>query len=202
MSGFDENRVEAMKYVDTEWVMAVDADERVTPELASRIRALIDSNKFDVIAFPVLTWVWGRFLTSLSHFDKKYAFRVNNGKFLPTMHNLYSFNPDSRKVNIESACLLHYSHPSLHHTVNKTNRFTDFISREYHENGKKFKKINLLTTMFRTLAYYLVKTRTYRDGVQGIFFAVNSAYTDMLALMKLYEIEKGTLEMYEKKILE
>ncbi len=198
--GFGEFRIKAMEHVETEWVIPVDADERISPELAKKIGEIILDDRFDIIYFSIAPYAWGRYLLSLSKIEKKFAFRISKGKFLPNTHNLFEPMTGARTISLDNETMYHYSHPTLRYSVEKTNRFTDFIANELNLSGSEASTAMLLKTLIKSLLYYFIRVRVYKDGIQGVFFGLNSAYAETLAVMKLYEIQNKTVDDYERKI--
>jgi (heptosyl)LPS beta-1,4-glucosyltransferase len=195
---FDELRILALKYINTEWILPIDADERISPELAFKISELIKTDKYDVIRFPVLTWAWGKFLITLSKFDKKMAFKKEIGTFLPYIHNTIYINPNAKIIDIKDSYLIHYSHLTLHQTLEKTNQFTDEIAKGYFLKNIHYSNKLLFVNVLKTIFYYFFKVKIYKDGIQGIIFGVNSIYAEFLSIMKLYELDNKTYQKYIK----
>jgi glycosyltransferase involved in cell wall biosynthesis len=59
-TGFGPHKNYALSLAQGDWVLSVDADERVTPELAQAIEAAIDENKADGFEMPRLSTFCGR----------------------------------------------------------------------------------------------------------------------------------------------
>lgn len=61
--GFGPQRQLAQSYVQSDYVLWLDADERVTPELKQSILQAVAANKPDTLyQFARLSWVFGRFI--------------------------------------------------------------------------------------------------------------------------------------------
>lgn len=61
--GFGRQRRLAQSHVQSDWVLWLDADERLTPELKAAIAAVMANPASDTIySIPRLSWVFGRFI--------------------------------------------------------------------------------------------------------------------------------------------
>ena len=61
--GFGKQRQIAQSHVQSDWVLWVDADERLTPELRTSIEAVLAKPKANTVySIPRLSWVFGRFI--------------------------------------------------------------------------------------------------------------------------------------------
>ncbi|MGC8622251.1 MAG: glycosyltransferase family 2 protein [Caldisphaera sp.] len=195
--GFDELRVQALKYIKTEWIFIIDTDERVPSGLALKIKEIIKTDKYDVIKIPVLSWTWGKFLTSLSKFDRRVVFKNNVGTFLPHLHNIVYIKPNEKAIEIKDSYIIHYSHLTLHQTLEKTNEYTDIAAKEYYLKNIHYSHKLLLSSLLKTFYYYFFKVGIFKDGIQGIIFGINSLYADLITFMKLYELDNNTYQKYE-----
>ena len=61
--GYGVQRQRAQGHATGDWVLMIDADERVTPELQHSIRQVVDGNdQSRAYAMAILPWCFGRFL--------------------------------------------------------------------------------------------------------------------------------------------
>ena len=60
--GFGIQKNRALAFANCEWVLSIDADERITPELQTEINAVLDEPQFDVYSFPRLSSYCGQYM--------------------------------------------------------------------------------------------------------------------------------------------
>lgn len=121
--GFGKQRQLAQSYVKSDWILWVDADERVTPELRSSIKKVL-ANPADttVYAIPRLSWVFGRYIRHCGWYPDRVL------RLYPTQLTGYNDALVHEKVitggNIKtqnlSGDLLHFTYKDLEHYLVKS----------------------------------------------------------------------------------
>ncbi len=171
--GFGLQRQFAVSQAIYDWVVCIDADERLTPELSEAIRRAVTESQaagekgHHVFSFPRKTWFLGRFLkhggaypdlqTRLFH--RKYA-RWNSA---PVEEKLEcSETPVTLK-----APMLHYPSKNLSEYLNKQIQFA-YIQAAYLQKQKKGHSSArmFLSPFLRFLKCYVLKAG-FLDGMQG-----------------------------------
>ena len=61
---FSDLRNKALNYVKTDWLLYLDADERITPDLATEIAQLIDTRAYSAGSFTRQNYFYGRQITA------------------------------------------------------------------------------------------------------------------------------------------
>lgn len=185
--GHIEQKNLAIDKASNQWILSIDADERVTPELAGEIKRVLEGPSVDAYAVPRLVFYLGRWIAHSWYPDYKVRlFRRDKGKW-------GGINPHDKvvvdgKVERLKGDLLHYSYKDIAHHVNTMNSFTTISAREYSKLGKKAGPLDLIfkpAGMF--LKKYLLK-QGFRDGMPGFIIAVSSAYYVFLKYAKLWEM--------------
>lgn len=182
------------------WILSIDADERVTPELAGEIKRVLEGPSVDAYAVPRLVFYLGRWIDHSWYPDYKVRlFRRDKGRW-------GGINPHDKvvvdgKVERLKGDLLHYSYKDIAHHVNTMNSFTTISAREYSKLGKE---AGLLDLIFKPAGMFLKKyllKQGFRDGMPGFIIAVSSAYYVFLKYAKLWElanINRGDAETQRK----
>jgi glycosyltransferase involved in cell wall biosynthesis len=112
-----------IEHVGTDYVLVVDADEIMSPELAADIADAIDQG-VDGAWVPNIDYFAGRWLT---HYPQTHLrlFRRGSGHFEHEIHQRYEFDRDDPTVIQLTGPLVHPSHLDVSGFVNKLNRYTD-----------------------------------------------------------------------------
>lgn len=165
--GFARQKQYAMDQCTCEWVVNVDADEHVTPELAQDIQDTVNANTADGLYFVISDVFMGHacrrwkisgrlhcFKKSLAHYDL--TNQVHEGVIF-----------EGTKVEKTKAAVLHYGIPDITTAVDKQNHYSNLKAKEKFEKGKKASILKLLTIFpFTFLAQYFGK-QNFRDGWAG-----------------------------------
>jgi glycosyltransferase involved in cell wall biosynthesis len=152
------------------WVLIVDADERVTPELAEEIRAVLADPPNDVDAYYV------RFKTYfMGHLLRFSSWNNPTLRLLRRGHCRYSARRVHERVNVDPARtrglkshLLHYSFWSYDEFFEKYTRYSKLSAEELRDRGKRAGTYDLLVRPFlRFFQLYILKGG-FLDGAAGI----------------------------------
>lgn len=186
--GFSATKQWGLMQAKGDWVLWLDADERVTPELSWAIKQEIDKGaNFSALAFPRQAFFLGRwirhcgwypgyvtrlFRSGQAHFDDKL---VHEGLVV-----------DGPVKRLDQP-ILHYTDPDLDRYLVKFNRYTELAARQMHDAERRFRLTDLL---FRPPAFflkmYLIKAG-FLDGYQGFVLSVLSACYVTVKYLKLWE---------------
>jgi glycosyltransferase involved in cell wall biosynthesis len=187
--GFREQKNLALGYATQPWVLALDADEVVSPELRREIQSFLGGrhHHFSGARFPRLTWFLGRW--------------IRHGDWYPD-HVLRLFSrdagswggsPEHTAVELRGAVatlrgdLLHFSNPTLAGYIHKIPYYADlYLQRQLAEGARWNAAVVILRAGWRFLRGYVLK-RGFLDGYPGFFLAVSSAYATLVRHSRLYE---------------
>ncbi|MEI7514573.1 MAG: glycosyltransferase family 2 protein [Betaproteobacteria bacterium] len=169
--GFGPQKGRALALATLPWVLSLDADERVTPELALQIGRAIARNADAAYALPRLTQFCGQWIRHCG-WTPDYVLRL-----FPREKACFSADLVHEQVLVKqarteklTAPLLHFSYPTPSHYWRKLEQYSQAWAMQRHEKGQR-------TTMARAFASGMVAfLRSYffrlgfLDGAMG--FAV------------------------------
>lgn len=190
--GYSDQKNFAAWQASFDWVFSLDADERVSGELADELQKLKQATEPSVAAFemPRLTFYLGRWIKH-SGWYPDHKVRLYNRKRASFEGE---FVHESVKVNgrIErlSGDILHYTvrNASDHHQ--RIDRYTTLAARELYEKGKRATALSMLISPIGAfLRSYIIK-RGFLDGAQGVAIARFAAHYVFLKNLKLWEMNK------------
>jgi len=175
---------------NNDFLLDLDADEIVTPQLAEEIRALFAHGspprsiyQLKLITAPPEGEPWWH--CAVVHRKKLYDRRVVRA---PDHKAWDQFEvPKGVQVGRLSAALLHYSFRDLEHLVEKLNRVSTVRARETRRRGRVAVGLRVLVALPFYFFKHLVLRGLFRAGVYGVAVAGISAYGRWPRDMKMYE---------------
>ena len=173
-----------------EWVLFLDDDEVLTPELARSIEAELKSPRFDGYYLNRITNYLGRWIRHAWYPDwqLRLARRVKCRWVGSEVHE--SLKVEGRLGYLKGE-LLHYSYSSISEHLNKIDRYSTLYARGALKRGKRFSLFKLLTSPAGAfLRRYLLK-RGFLDGFEGFVLSVMASYYTFLKYLKIWELERG-----------
>ncbi len=189
--GHVEQKNFAVDAANHDWVLCLDADERLSPELQAAIpRALDRADLPDGFEFARRTFHLGRWILHGGWYpDRKVRlFRRGRGRW-------GGVNPHDRvrvegKVERLAGDILHYSYEDLGAHLRQVDFFTTIAAREKRARGERFALHRLLLRPpGKFVRMYLLKGGIL-DGLAGFVVAVTGAYYVFLKYAKLWELER------------
>lgn len=198
----------ALDAAKCEWVIALDCDERVTPELKEAILGLFSSAQ-NVHGYFISRKIFylGRWLEHGGWFPewRLRLFRRNCGRWIGIdPHDTVQVDgrtgripPGGRGTN--AAVILHYSFGSLSHQLKVLDRYTEIQAGELFRSGRRTNPADLtIRPLWRFLWTYIL-CRGFLDGAAGFHMAVNHAYAAYMKYARLWEIQKSLARLRSKK---
>jgi len=118
----------ALAHLDTDWVMVLDADERVPERLARMLAGIAERDEADVVEIAWELWISGRRVTNSGwghHWHNRF-FRRGHVRWSDRIHCMPEVIGRVARIPVgEGTCLVHFSYDDLAHFVEKLNRYTD-----------------------------------------------------------------------------
>ena len=186
--GYSANKNYALEMTTNEWILWLDADERVTPELAREIQNLL-SSKISVDGFEVArrAFFLGKWIKHCGWYPGYVLrlFKKGNARFTDSkVHEGLELDGPRVRLNYD---LLHFTDNNLEHYMWKFNRYTSFAADELSTKGRKS---GIGAILFRPIAtfvkMYLLK-RGFLDGVEGLMLCLLSSGYVAMKYAKLWE---------------
>ncbi len=191
--GHVEQKNVALDAAQHDWVLCLDADERVSPELrASLLAALARPDLPDGFECNRRTWYLGRWIRHGGWYpDRKLRlFRRSRGRWGGT-------NPHDH-VRVEGATqrldgdLLHYSYRSISDHLRTIDSFTSIAAREKFARGRKAGVLALVGRPLWKFLRMFVLRAGFLDGAAGFVVAVTGAFYVFLKYAKLRELHRSS----------
>jgi glycosyltransferase involved in cell wall biosynthesis len=183
--GFGAQKNFAVSDAANDWVLCLDADERVTPELAGAIAAAVRSPKASAYAMARRNRFLGRWLAhgegypdwNIRLFDRRKA----RWTLDPVHENVVADGPVARLTGD----LLHDSAESLDAYMSKQNRYTTLQAEAMHARGETAGVSRLvLSPLVRFLRFYIAKLG-FLDGVAGFVHIAIGCQNSFMKYAKL-----------------
>jgi len=181
----------AIEHASYDWIFLIDADERVSPELATQIEQAVIANQ------PIAYWIQRQ---------NKFQFnRATHGILRPDfvcrlmpkkdsyvegyVHEQVVTPYPTQKL---SAHLYHYTYDNWEQYFNKFNKYTTLSAEKYKQKNKKcaFFKDIVLRPLWAFIKVYFIQGGIL-DGKLGWILSVNHYFYTMNKYVKLYYLYKS-----------
>lgn len=186
--GIQKNRALALARCD--WVLSLDADERVTPELQAEIQATLNAPAFDVYALPRLSSYCGQYMRHSGWYPDRVTrlFRRQAAQFSEDL--VHERVVASRPVGQLHSPMLHESFRNFEAVLDKANRYSTAGALSLFSQGKQ-------ASLGKALGHGLwAFIRTYflrcgfLDGRMGLVLAISNAEGTYYRYLKLWLLRR------------
>lgn len=187
--GFGPQRRIAQQYVESNFVLWLDADERITPDLKHSIEQAVQANEPNTLYnICRLSWVFGRYIRHCGWYPDRVV------RLYPTKLTQYDDSLVHEKVETNntmqikplSGDAIHYTYNDLHHYLVKSAGYAKAWAEQREKRGKKS---SILEGMVHALAcfvkMYIIKAG-FLDGKQGFLLSVLSAHSTLVKYADLW----------------
>lgn len=166
----------------TEWVLFVDADERVPDELAQEVRRVIQSDAHVAWRIPRYNYIFGK-LTKGAGWYPDYQtrlLRVGYTHFDPAVkvHEVVVMQGEQGTLN---AHFIHHNYADMNHFITKQRTYVSYDAQIMYEQGIHPKFRNYILQPLRHFRWRFVQLHGYSDGWHGLRLSM---------LMAWYEFRK------------
>ena len=189
--GFGRQKQFAVEQAANDWVLCLDADERVSPELAASLVRELQAPSAQVYRMPRRNRFLGRWLRhgegypdwSPRLFDRRHARWSDDA-----VHEkvIYVVTP-----GILEGDLLHESAEDLSHYLEKQNRYTTLAARDLHQRGRGAGVTELVfSPLIRFFKFYFLRLG-FLDGLPGLLHISIGCMNSFMKYAKLIELRRA-----------
>ena len=185
----EPDRIFALEKTSFDWILCIDADERISVELIQEIGLIVSSDniEYDGYLIPRRNYIFGRQMKYGGHgHDKQLRlFKKNRTKL---SHKIHEPPLVRGRVGMLKNYMEHYSTNTLSEYCRKLNSYTDKEAKRMKEEGIKFSISQITINPVGKFIYQYIFQRGFMDGVEGFLFYTLSAFYIFLKHVKLWEV--------------
>lgn len=182
---FPRQRNAALELARQDWVLFVDADERVSPQLATELQGAAAT---DLAGYwiPRKNLIFGRWIRGGGWWPDHQLrlFRREKGRYdeARSVHEVVML--EGREGYLTNP-LLHHNYRSVSQFLEKQRRYTDLAVRDLWQEGIRSRPWSPILQAWREFRRRFISLRGYRDGVPGLTVAVLLAWYEGTKYVRL-----------------
>lgn len=184
---FHTNKQKAVAKASLPWILQLDADEHVTPELATEIKEIMDNDQaHDGYYLPRKNFFLTRFLTKGGQYPDHVIRLFKNGKGSFPQKSVHEQIAIKGSLGYCSHPLLHYSDPTFSRYLSRFNRYTSL-------EASKTNSANLFSyCLVKPIHWFLLtyfRHKGFMDGMPGLIFSLMSSLRFPVTYLKYMELK-------------
>ena len=191
-AGFGKLRNAALAHCRHDWVLSVDADERVTRELRAEIEREIQAPKHAAYLVPRKSHFLGHWIRHCGWYPDYRQPQLFNRRLFRYRDDLVHESFECQgSVGYLKGHVLQYPFRTVGQFLQKMERYSELRAQDMLRGGKHFSTARLLLSPpFTFVRMYLLR-QGFRDGVPGLTLSCLYAYYTMLKYVRLWELDSA-----------
>lgn len=196
--GFGKQRQLAQSYASHDYILMIDTDERVTPELAITLKAVLDNPQADAVySIARRNLFLGRFMRHSGWYPDRVTRLYARSRYHYNDNQVHeSLEAPGAKVIPLKGDLLHLTCRDFASFQRKQLNYATAWAQERHQRGKRVSIAGIFGHTFGAFCKTLLLRAGFLDGKQGWLLAVVNAqytfnkYAELWALNQSYTENK------------
>jgi len=185
---FSDNRNIGARKARGGWLLYVDDDERVTPELKKEIEKI--GTDYCAYAIPRKNYIFKKEFKHSGQYPDyvKRVFEKEN--FIKWMGELHEEPEFKGKLGHLRSPLIHKKHDNLSDMVTKTNEWSEIEAKlMFNESHPPMTWWRFFSVMFREFWLRMIKQVAFLDGTEGVIYAIYQVFSRSVSYAKLWELQ-------------
>ena len=184
---FSNQKNHALQFATCDWVLFVDADERIPYQLQTQIFNAIGSGKHSGYKLKFPHFFLNRFLYHHYNYVTRLVVRTEC-RFEGSVHEKLIIDGSIGKLD---SPVLHYTYKGLQHYISKKDSYAWLQAEQMLKKNKKVTYFHLAFKPFYRFFSSYVLRGGFRDGISGLAIAGINAYGVFSRYAKLILLQKG-----------
>lgn len=189
-SGYADQKNYALSLAGSDWILSLDPDEKLTPELASEIKQQLSVGPdCDGFFIPYINYFLGKQMKYGGLGSEKHIrlFKKSKSSFVETLVH-EEIKLDGKTKNLQNK-IIHNSYPDMEEYIEKFNCYTTLAATEMYAQGRRFGFFKILIFPLEFHKRYTLRFG-FLDGIRGLIWAGVSAFYVFVKYAKLWHLEQ------------
>lgn len=187
--GFGRQKNSAIQKCLNEWVIILDADERVPPETRDIIFHTLQNPDASAYSFKMKHFLRKRWIKYGGNWPDWHIRLINKnqGEFYGEIHEKWKTSGTIAKID---ACIEHYGFPDYSDMLKTMNEYSTIAAKELFLNGKR---VNIFTPIVHCIPMFLkiyILKKGFLEGLDGLVLAILKAGGSFFKYAKLLELQR------------
>jgi glycosyltransferase involved in cell wall biosynthesis len=186
--GYVPQKRYALSLVSNEWVLSLDADERVTPELKDEILKLSPGD-FSGFRIRRKNFLLKKEITSCG-WEKDFQLRLfKKNKTDLNERLVHEKFVAQGKIDTLKNPMIHYTFSSFSEYFSKINHYTSLKAQELIQKKKRVGAWTIFSHTVSAFFAFFIFRRGFKDGVYGLIISLLHSVSTMMNYVKLWELQ-------------
>ena len=183
-----------------DWVLVLDPDERVSPDLRKKIREIIDKPEADYYRIPRKNIIFGKSMRYSRWWPDLNIrlFKKGHVEWSEIIHSVPTTTGKGLDLEAtEKNALVHYHYVSIEQYITRLNRYTTVQAANLKKKGYVFTWKDLIRKPANEFLSRFFEGQGYKDGVHGFALSLLQSFSELVLYLKMWQYEKFKESKYE-----
>ncbi len=187
--GYIEQKNFAAAQASHDWIFSMDADERVTPELAAELRSALDAPAHAAYRMPRVTWHLGRWIRGTDWYPDYQTRLYDRRRARWTGRYVHEAVAVEGPVGQLRGELQHFAYRDISEHLETIDRYTALAAMQMFESGRRTSALELaLHAPFAFVRNFVLKGGMWL-GTPGLIVSCLNAHYVFLKFAKLWQLQ-------------
>ncbi|MFH0866188.1 MAG: glycosyltransferase family 2 protein [Bacteroidota bacterium] len=191
-TGYSDQKNYANRQACYDWILSIDADEELSPELIQSIKEAKNKTQIGYYKINRLTNYCGKWIKHGGWYPdiKLRIFDRNNTQWECAIHEILTNEKKFPSVLLKGNCY-HYTYYNITEHIAQANKFSELSAQDMFQRGKKYGFIKLfISPLAKFIGNYVMRTG-FLDGIYGLAIACISAQAVFWKYAKLKQMNRS-----------
>jgi glycosyltransferase involved in cell wall biosynthesis len=186
--GYGAQKNVAASLASHDWILSIDADERVTAALAQTIREALSAEPHER-AFRIarVTWYLGRWIRSTDWYPDRQTRLYDRRAAAWNARRVHEGLGVDGEVGVLAGEIEHYAYRDLAHHLQTIDRYSTLAAEQMATDGRRARVLDLVVHPPAAFVRNYLLRGGVRDGVAGLIVSGMNAFYVFLKFAKLWE---------------
>ncbi len=173
-----------------DWILVVDADERISKTLAAKLIDIVEKDDCDFVRIPRKNMIFGQWIKH-SRWWPDYNIRFFKKGAVEWQNEIHSIPITyGNGINLpqeEEFSIIHFHYRSVDEFIERAIRYSRQQSKELIEAGYKFDPVDIISKPISEFISRFFAGEGYKDGLHGLILALLQAFAVLLIYLRIWQ---------------
>lgn len=186
---FSQKREIALNHSTNDWILFLDADERMSNDLQQEIVSLVPQTGVNGYRINRRNYYFGKWVKHSGIYPDK-QLRLFNKNFSEVIHrNVHEGINTSGIVMDLNGSIKHYSITDLNQMLSKINTYSTLEAQDKFIAEKQISRIGVFTHAVSSFIRVYISRKGFLDGIEGLYVAFSYSIVNFLSHLKLLKLQ-------------
>jgi glycosyltransferase involved in cell wall biosynthesis len=180
----------AAKNASNDWVLSIDADERLSDEMADEIRKLEFSDVIDAYGFPRKNYIGDRWIRHCGWYPD-ICVRLFNQRKVNWSTALMHAYVEVLNYQIMKGHIIHHSYQCIEELFIKADRYSTAVAKSKYKKGIRVGIFSPILHGLTAFVVHYIFRLGFLDGVDGVTICLSAGFNSYLKYAKLIEFQRN-----------